>query len=430
MSGVGVSGGYGPPVNTVGMTGIEYPPGPSGWTAGTDWGQMSGTVFRASDLNQQLSLPLDYLTNPPMFQGLQLTTESTSWTEAFVNSMLADPTTQPLILNSTGFDTPTVDPWGAWNQAEDNSMWWVPEGMGGMWLVSGTVPLAVPQTGLQYEVDFVNGLFSGASGQCGAMSTTSSPIMMNVLDLSIGWPEAWYGTYQIDGYQSITKNAASTITTYVQTGSGNSTPSISGSISARWVANNPVLYPLPDGYEFPLSLPDPQAWTSSTELTSDVLNSQVRDAVTFLANVPYMRASNDYDTAQSIASATSTTLSQLTPDLNGTPYGMDPWNTFDTSKSVWTAPMDGVYLCVANASFDLRAAPASAFAMYPTLRVISGGVTTAYDGAKSYGLAPGNMCIKTLRLKAGDTVIPRVYQNSGGAAKILTAVFFTLWMRP
>lgn len=378
-----------------------------------DWTLQSGSVFTAAGLNQQFSLPLDYLVNPPMFQGLNLSAVSQTLGTTGI-------TAQDIQIP---FDTPTVDPWGCWNQQTDNTIWWTPNGMAGMWLYSGSVAL-VPTAGQQYQAVTQAGLGIGgwATGQATTMGTASSPVVVHVVDLLPAWAQA-FGIVLM-GYT----NPVPTMTTYVQTGSGNNTPSVASSFSGRWVANNPVMTPLPEGYSFPLTVPSPQAWTNTTALTSAGMNSQVRDAITFLANVPYVRVNCPSGGGQSIPSSVSTVLTNLSQDNFVQPsYGLDPWNTWNESTSTWTAPIDGVYLCCCRVSFPFPGS--SYFNMYPGLTITTSGTTSNYSGSKSYSTGPAAMVIRTFRFKAGDTIRPYVYQSASTAQTVHDAVFFTLWLR-
>lgn len=418
MPGVGASGGYGPPLNTLGMTGIEYPPGPAGWTANADWSAMPGSVFRAADLNQQLSLPLDYLTNPPMFQAIQQTPQTIP-----VNT---GPATLYTSLNLT-LDTPLVDSWGMWNPDTAATEWQVPVGMDGVYLISATVPMTVKGANFQYQCEANDQYFSLVGGQNSQVTASSGQVMMQFLDL---------GLYQGGDYFIIEarSNSTTAVPTAVTSGSGN-TPSVSAVLSGRWVASNLATSPLPSGYSFPLTVPTPTAWTTGQALTSASLNSQIRDSLVFLANRPYCRAQGW--TNQSVPSGT-TTLTGMYSTIQdygfggGNSFYADPWGSWNSSTSTWTAPIAGLYLCCLSAGFNssYNASNTTAFSMNPSIVVVQSGVSSSLSGGKSYGLWPQGNVMRTVRFAAGDTLKPVVFHTSSTAQNVTVPMLFTLWLRP
>lgn len=162
-----------------------------------------------------------------------------------------------------------------------------------------------------------------------------------------------------------------------------------------------------------LSVPSNPSWpVSPAYITSAAyLNPAIRDTIRFLAYPPVFRAF--------YAAGTNTLPSQTFPA--GTKIVLDTvtvdnYSGWSPANNLWTAPVAGVYCCIAQVFITQQTGPGSLAAGFS----VNGGTTT---WGKS-GRSPTNVSgfavstVKRLRLNAGDTVALMGSQSNGTALAI------------
>jgi hypothetical protein len=390
MAGVGVYGGYQPVV-----AGVDWPPGPSLWSAGQTWPLRSSKRVYANDLNLQLSQPVAFLSRKPLFKGTQ---------------QAANQSVNPVHQTPISLDTEIADPWYIHSQGDATQIL-VPLGGDGIWLVQGTVPFAASASGNYiYQANLArNGTITANGERLGAPGIHVSSSVADLIPASAG------DNLQLVGYH----NYSSAVNTYINTSSGG-TPYSDNTcpvITARWAAaNNSLPAGVLNGVT--LGVPSPGTWTTLQEATSSQFNTDIRNSVNFLANVPACRAG----AANGGASLASGTAGQVT----GLTASIDNWGAF--ASNTWTCPRSGLYLVMGATSFP---AAGSAYVSYTQIKAVQSSVTTYYTGAMTYSYWPGSMVLKALRFTAGDTVKLYGYQASGSShAPDLfgNTRLFTLWL--
>lgn len=400
MAGVGVYGGYQPaivvpePVPDPGIP-LDYPPGPVAWSAGQAWPLRSTSRVYANDLNLQLSQPVAFLARKPMFQGAQTqATQSipaSSWT--------------PIIL-----DTETADPWFMHLDSGDFSQIQIPTDCDGIWLVQGSVPQSGIPTGnyiygagvMHNGSVYSTGEYLGSTG-----SSRYTPGMADLIAVSGN------DYLQLAAYQNYGTGPA----TYMFTGnaSGQLYDTAYPVFTARWVAANNSL---PGGVlnGITLGVPNPGTWTTLQEATSAQFNSDIRNSVLFLANVPAARVA----ATGSPASIPSGTSSQVT----GLAETIDNWAAY--SSNTWTCPVSGLYLVGGVTAYN---AQSSAFLNVAQIKADQSGTVTTYSGASSYAYWSQATVLRVLRFTAGDTAQLWSLQISGSSLTPATnSRLFTLWL--
>jgi hypothetical protein len=378
MPGVGVLGGYGPAAYDIDEYDSDYPPGPKAWNAGFTFPLRSSRRLYANDLNQQLSQPVSFLAKKPMAQGAQMTSQS-----------VANNTFAPLTL-----DTQVNDPWYMRSDESDTSQLSVNAYCDGIWLVQGQVPWAASSTSVadEYEADiYLNGALATRGERWMANGSHVTP---GVCDLFIANAST---EFQLGGYQLW----GSTLATFTNA-------TAFPSLTARWIAASGVTLP---GGQMPvttqtlygangpvtgpvagplLTPPAPGTWTTLQEATSAQLNSDIRNNVLFLSNVPVYKASQG--TPQVVPASTATAMT-------GMAINIDNWSAGSATK--WTAPCAGVYLVGGQVGF---ATPGAGYSGWPNLICDISGTTTTYSGKRAYGEYVAGMALRVLRLSKGDTV--------------------------
>lgn len=402
MSGVGVDGGYQPPIPVPGVNSqvtyqpVSYPPGPSAWGAGWTWPiQASGQVY-ASDLNQQLSQPVAFLSRKPMFQGAQQTAQS-----------IADSTSTPVNL-----DTEISDPWQMHNFGSPANVT-VPYACDGVWLVQGSIPYAVSTNGAYFAAQLsynVNDIITGEIMQ--GPNSRVVPAVADLIAANAG------DTFQLVAKQTTT----AALDTWVSTPS---TPKVAYAdygtpvLTCRWVAANNSLHGgVFNGVQ--LGLPDPSTWNPGDEVTSARFNSDIRNNVLFLSNVPYSRG---------MVTGTPAAIPAGTPSLvSGMTANLDNWGTWNASSSTWTCPVSGLYLVYGQVEFPTQSNP---FTASVHLNCTLSGNAVTYSGADVYGATVGAVVFKTVRFTAGDSFQLYGYQDFGSPLtpnNETNTRFFSLWL--
>lgn len=393
MAGVGVDGGYAPPI-AIGPPAVtyDYPPGPSKWQAGATWPLRSSGQVYALDLNQQLSQAVAFLSRKPMFQGVQSARQPI----------------QPSSSTPVNLDTEIADPWQMHNNGSP-SLVTVPYACDGVWLVTGSIPYDVYTAGSYYVAEIAYNTSTIITGEMvqSPGTTRVEPAIADLISASAG------DTFQLYARQT----SASAVDTRVLMRAdylNYYTPTL----TARWVASGASL---PGGVlnGIQLGLPNPHTWNYDQEATSATFNSDIRDSVLFLANVPACRGM----ATGTPAALTSGTAGQVT----GLTANIDNWNTWNATTNTWTCPLSGLYLVYGQVGIPTQGSALSAQAQ---LHCTLSGVTTDYRGAAAYGSSVVAVVMKPVRFTAGDTFQLYGWQNGGSLAPntVTNTRFFTLWL--
>lgn len=415
MAGIGFYGGYGP-----NFGGLDYNFGPAGWHAGQTWPfRKSGRVL-AVDMNRQLSQAIAFLARPPMFQGVQFTAQS-----------IGTSATVPVTL-----DTEMTDTWRMHSVQADTSQVVVPAGTDGIWLVQGTVPFATSASGHYYQSQIIYTPAGGGaqviSGErVQANATRVEPGVADLIAVSQG------DTLQLAGFHT----TGSSVSTWVSTPA---TPAVAYSdfasplFTTRWVGmgtgvsggviqvNVPYQWTSADEALFarvgvPLALPNPITWTSLQEATAAQFNTDIRNSVLFLSNVPALRV-------QANGSSASINGAGTAAKVTGLQSTIDNWGTWNQATNTWTCPLSGLYLVYGQVGWP---AQASAFSTAAQINANLTGASVQYQGANAFSTTPAAIVFKQMRFSAGDTMQLFATQNFGSAivpSNLTNTRLFTLWM--
>lgn len=388
MAGVGTYGGYAPPVTSGGVP-VDYPVGPVAWTSTATWPVRTPERLYANDLNAQLSAPMSFLMRKPMFQGAQ---------QQAVQSV------SPNTWTGITLDTEIYDPWSMHNDSSDTSRIIIPYGCDGIYLVQGCIPFLPTATGAYvYSAGIMhNGTVTAAGDK---LAYESGQIQSGAADLVV----CAQGDYlQLGGWCTYT----SAVDTNINVGSAGTvqylnyaTPLMTG----RWVAASGQSLP---GGTFSggayngitVGIPDPATWAANEEATANLFNSNIRNSVLFLANVPVFRATMTGTPAE-IPSGTNTQVTGLVETI-------DNWGAFNASTSTWTCPLSGAYLVIGSAGFNSES---TAFTQSSSAHCVQSGTTNNYSGSGGYAVWNTEQVMRTLRFTAGDTMQLYTYQNSGSS---------------
>lgn len=170
-------------------------------------------------------------------------------------------------------------------------------------------------------------------------------------------------------------------------------------VSMRWVCAMSGTQPLPV----------PPLTACPSPITSAWLNANLRDAVSFLAYPPIMRA---HSTSGSVATSTLSSPQGVSP---GT---VDVDNYGGYSSGLYRAPVAGRYFVAGQVNY----ASSSTTATYACgIRV--NGSTVSWGSAVRFAgtsLAGGAAAARRIRLSAGDTVQLVAAQNSGASLALNT----------
>jgi hypothetical protein len=417
MADAGVYGGYGPPARVIGGTdlNLDYPPGPQIWPAGLTWPLRTPERVFASDLNEQLSMPVAFLSRKPVFQGAQYASQSIPAS----------------ILTPVTLDTEISDAWNMHNVYTDVSQILIPAWTNGVWLVQGSIPYTTTAAGAAYQVSILHNGTQYAAGEK-ISATGAGRITPAVADLiSCATPDY----LQLAAFQT----TAGAVSTYVNTGSGPNQyyDSAYPVLTARWAAWSGTV---PDGVcslpsqtaisaagaviqpasSTTLAIPSPGTWTSLQEATSVQFNNDIRNSVLFLANIPYFRAVATGSPA-GIGSGTAAQVTGMTATL-------DNWSKFNATTSTYTIPVSGDYLVGAQTGWPAQSA---SFSCSSIIHAVQSGTANSYPGQSSNGENVAAMVLRVLRFTAGDTIQMYGFQNFGStlapSANVSTRMF-ALWM--
>jgi hypothetical protein len=366
------------------------------------WSQ--GLLVPAPQLRTDVSNSVDLFTGPPAFFGGQLVS-----TQNITNNT----------WSSVGIDAEYLDEWNGHRQNSNEANYYSPL-IGyylcevGMAFPSGSVMCSA---GIQAVSGGGSQIFYGCqrapftsrnTGLAGAKLLLQSDI--------IGWgsgdflgPAAW----QNSGSTITLVNAASQFPYF----------------SAKWVnAGSGVA---------PLAVPVNAAFPSPpTPLSASFMNTNITNAVNFLAYPPVMEAQYNAGVA-TLASATS--FPQPGPQFKMDTINADTYSAYSTSTGNWTAPVAGIYYCYAQAALGC-AAGAQALAAGLTVTSAnynSGSTFTMWGGAQTPTVSTTNCAIvrRRLRLNAGDVVSNTGYYRDSSAASATidgiaaqwTTRFITVW---
>lgn len=364
-----------------GLNVAPYSPGPISWPGTQPWPLNGSSQLNAQDLNQQVSLPVNFLSNRPTVQLAQQVASQSLVQSSYIN---------------VTWDTELSDPWGFHRNPIDASLLTCPADCDGYYLVRGGVPINAPSDAIYRVTGWLNGNEWAGGESLGFNGSSAGTTFPSFVDLV---PMRRNDEFQLSAYQS----AAAPGTTAVYVPAGLSSAQYP-SITMRWVAG---IFGT-NG----LTPPNIGAMFQNPVASSD-FNSYVTNSVNYLAYVPVCRV---YPNAsQSIPTATNTVLTSLT---NVT---VDNYGAFNTSTSTWTCQVPGIYLVSGQVSIQGSGA---AFVLNPLLYVTSGGSSNYWGRARVNGVSgagspyTAGSITHRFRFNAGDTVQLATYQNSGGSIPI------------
>lgn len=401
MSGTGTYGGYGPQ-----QISNDYPPGPAAWAAGAYWPLRPNNQVYANDLNQQLSAPVSFLMQRPHV----LLQQQAPASQATAVSGTATPV--PIIM-----DAEISDAWGMHANSTDLSQVVIPVGCDGYYLMSGQLPLWSTQavgTDLGAQL-YVNGTSVAVGGSI-EIATTPNYATPQVADLEY----LTAGSYvQLAGTESSGSGAATFLpSTTPLTATGDMLPG-GAQLAVRYMTGGSGAA-LGTGGVYPggtyqgtttnglvnMTYPSLQlgpvtetTWTDNQGATNALFNSNIRQAVLTLANLPAFRLCV-------LATGTAVSPSTWTPVTNMTAT-FDTWNGLGSSVSTWTCPLAGLYVLGGAVSWP---STGSRYNTSTSIMVTSGGVTTRWLGQQSGSPIPVSTVTRHIRLNAGDTVQLGAYQ--------------------
>lgn len=415
MSSTGTYGAYGSP------TGSDYPPGPAAWSAGLQFPLRTTSEVYANDLNQQVSVPVGFLSRRPY---------------ASLQSQFGFPTmpssTTPMAIT---MDAEIADAWGMHSNSGDTSQLVIPAGCDGYYLVTGEMPLSSITAVCSIAVGLsVNGsaVPGGVSQHPGPGGATVGPAVADLVRLSAGGTVALTG-WQTSGFSIVSPWFLQEAAQSPDYTSLNPAPRI----SMRWVADSTSgvsggTYPAttqaladPSGTvtvavpALALAPTTPSTWTTAEAPASATFNSDVRASALWLASPPVFRAHSS--AAVTVATSTRTAITLGTSDF-------DTYSGFSTSTGLYTVPFSGLYMLGGIVSF-----PGASGAYYATtgFSVTHSGTTLNYAGPGILGRQPCSTAIRMLRLSAGDTIGLYGFQASGSSLTTVTGVatrMFGLWV--
>ncbi len=363
--------------------GLPVAPSPSTWPL------RANSQVWSDDLNGELSNAVTYLSAPPAYSGQQLTTAGNVPTGVNTDVVL-----ETIVYdNYNGF----VD--------TNGKRYNIPTGCGGVWLAVGGVPFNAGSTTANFQA--LLNLNSGGSYFSGskfpsANAATCCPLVADLLFIGDTTTVALAG-FQNTGVSQNLVNASQR----------------KPFLNLCWVANSTGTAGL--------SPPSPRTWATNDLCQSSGsgagignFNTEIRNAVRFLAYVPFCRVGQGSAQA-GIVTATDTHITGLGPGV-----GQDNYTAYNTGTDTWTAPVSGTYLIGAQVGWSNVAG-----ASYQTeIKAVVSSVTTTYHLASGLGQANTVFTgLKQLRMTAGDTIQLFGRQNSGGNLSTVASDtrMFILW---
>lgn len=128
-----------------------------------------------------------------------------------------------------------------------------------------------------------------------------------------------------------------------------------------------------------------------------------------------------------IPNSAFTTVTGWTKDIDNNTM-LNPSGDFNAATGIYTAPLYGLYMAFFYANFT-TAIPASAIV---AAQLVSTGVPTTIQPVHAGGGATANgsdvQATGMFNLVPGQTITPKLFQNSGGNATLLAnQVYFSVW---
>lgn len=352
----------------------------------------SGRVF-AADMNAQLRDAVRFLSNPPMFYGVQA---------AAAQSIPGGSTPTDVQLDAVPVD----------NFNGQNNLTKYTFQRDGVYLAIGGVTYTSGSTNNFLAQFDVNGVINsrGSVVPSGSGFVTVAPIAVDLISGVAGTTVALNASQATGGAVTLANATAHQPYMYLQ-----------------WIANRP-------GVGTPhLAVPNPRTW-SLNDLCTDFpanaagqgsFNVEIYNAISFLSYVPVCRVASGAVNQTGIANATDT---QLTGLLTGG-INFDPWGSYNTVTDTWTAPVSGLYFIAGQSSWN----NGSAASYVTSVRANLSGTNFTYLLAATAGQGNTVLCGHiVLRMTAGDTLQLFGRQTSGGALATTSVAndrrLVTAWM--
>jgi hypothetical protein len=166
-------------------------------------------------------------------------------------------------------------------------------------------------------------------------------------------------------------------------------------------------------------LPTPRTWATNDKATAALLNSNVRDAVSFLQSPPVFALTASAFT--SIANAAFTAVAWGSANVDS--YG--GW-ALSPNPSRYTAPVAGWYYCAAVVQIATNATGRRATGLY-----VNGAVVRQTEmQVNAAGVSTAGTISGFVQLNKGDFVEARIFQSSGAAlnAGSTGSYFYGVWV--
>jgi hypothetical protein len=357
----------------------------------TSW--TPGEYVYAPLLRNQVSNAVAFLTQPPMFIGLQTTTGQslTSGTGAAV-------TIDTELYDNWGGHLTTTDAYGYFGMVK------------GWYLAEASVPLNYSGTTGRESAGIggaANGVTITAYGQRlnnttnGACATVAK--LMNMVN--VGVPQSGGNDY----VQALAIQDSGTAQTLQNTVGPPTT--VCPFLKVKWVCALTGTASL--------IVPTNDTWVSPTSyVTSAFLNKNIQNTINFLIYPPVTEYTYQAGTATLASQATLPTTTGTTVHLDT--KTVDTYSAYSTTTNTWTAPVAGVYYAYGQVAV---LAGAGGQAMSAGLTVtssnyFSGTTNTIWGGTQNISASTSAAAVvrRKLRLNAGDTVALAGFQHDTGSA--------------
>lgn len=163
-----------------------------------------------------------------------------------------------------------------------------------------------------------------------------------------------------------------------------------------------------------LPVPVQRTWSPGEIATGAELNSNMRDAINFLLNVPTLQCYNSVT-----QSVTNSTWTQLAMDTNV--YDTYAGHSTVTNNARYTAQVAGIYLVIGRSAWATNATGVRGAAV-TTNGSTPGATTPSVIGPTSSTSVPSVEVVAFIQMAAGDYVTAWGFQSSGGALNTLAGV--------